>query len=180
MKLGPHDGPYIEVNGTPRLVNDSAILAADASVAHLAAQRVLSIAESREGIAHLRVLMKDAPVDVAHVANAVEKEFLLQGVGETSRRGWTSGPVDCKWVTCGADAADAAKIFQASTRRRTSARNLRSPNASAVTTMIASLCFRHRAILSSASLDRRGASKRVATSSIVGSLTRGTSILWMA
>ena len=73
VKLGPHDGPYIEVNGTPRLVNDSAILAADASVAHLAALRVLSIAESREGITHLRVLMKDAPVDVAHVANAVEK-----------------------------------------------------------------------------------------------------------
>ena len=35
------------------------------------------------------------------------------------------------------EAAEAARTFQASTRRRTSARNLRSPNASAVTTAMA-------------------------------------------
>ena len=71
------------------------------------------------------------------------------------------------------EAAEAARTFQASTRRRTSARNLRSPSASAVATAMAGFCARQSALLSSASFDARFTSRRVATSSIVGSTTGG-------
>ena len=80
--------------------------------AHGAVRRVLSIAESTEGIAHLRDLMNAAPVDVAHLLKAVWKELLLRGVWGSSRCGWEGDGVTCRMSVVGnIEAADAAMIF---------------------------------------------------------------------
>ena len=52
----------------------------DVFSAHRAECRVLSIAASTEGIAHLRDLMNAVPADVAHLLKAGRKELLLHGV----------------------------------------------------------------------------------------------------
>ena len=136
--------------------------------------RILSIADSTHGIAHHRDLMIKAPVELAHLLKAVWKELLLRGMWGSSRCGWEGDGVTGVVSAVGdIEAADAAKIFHASTRRRTSACNLRRPRASAVMTAMVGFCERQRALLSSASLTAMFVSRIVATSSIEVSSARG-------
>ena len=127
---------------------------------HTGLCRVLSIAKSKKGIAHLRDLMNAAPVDVAHLLKAVWKELLRRGVWGSSRCGWERDGVTGRTSVVEAiEAADAAMIFHASTRRRTSARNLRSPRTNVVITAMVGFCERQSALLSSASFDARFTSR---------------------
>ena len=117
--------------------------------------------------------MTDAPVDLAHLLKAVWKELLLHGVWGSSRCGWEGDGVTGRASAVeDIEAADAAMIFHASTRRRTSARNLRSPKANAVMTAMVGFCERQSALLSSASLTARFVSRIVATSSVEVSSAR--------
>ena len=141
-------------------------LAQDICNAQEAVLRVLSIEISMGGIAHLRDLTNEAPADVAHLLKDVWKEFLLRGVWNSRRCDWCADGVTVMASVAGKiEAAEAAKVFHASTRRRTSARNLRSPRARAVTTAKALFCDRQSAFLSSASLAAKRMSIIVATSS---------------
>ena len=84
----PHEGPHDVAKGTPRLSKASVSLAPDICNAHEAVLRVLSIEVSMGGIAHLRNLMNEAPVDVAHPLKDVWKELLLRGVWNPPRCDW--------------------------------------------------------------------------------------------
>ena len=84
--------------------------------------RVISIADSTDGIAHLRDIRNAASVDLAHLLKAVWKELLLRGVWGSSRCGWEGDGVTGRTSVVGdIEAADAAMIFHASARLRTSA-----------------------------------------------------------
>ena len=63
-------------------------LAPEICNAHEVVLRVLSIAVSIRGIAHLRDVMNGTPVDVAHLLKDVWKEHLLRGVWGSSRCDW--------------------------------------------------------------------------------------------
>lgn len=95
-----------------------------------------------------------------------------RGVG-SSRCGWERGGVIGDAREWGIAAAEIAKTFHASTRRRISARILRRPSASAVVTVMVGFWVRQSAFLSADSLAARLMSRRVATSSMVGSVMPG-------
>ena len=79
-KPGPHEGPYAVAKVTPWLIKASVILAPDVFIVHREANRVLSMAVSIGGMAHLRDVMNKAPAEVAHLEKAGWKELLLRGV----------------------------------------------------------------------------------------------------
>ena len=58
----------------------SVIFSPDLFIAHREASRVVSMAVSIGGIAHLRDRMNEAPADVAHLQKAGWKELLLRTV----------------------------------------------------------------------------------------------------
>ena len=91
-------------------------------------------------MAHLKVLMTANPQKVAQLLKNTLKELLLRGVCGSSRCGMSGEDMSGEAKTLGIAAAEAARVFHASTRRRISARILCRPSVSAVVTVMAGFC----------------------------------------